>query len=93
MILFKNKTDLIEAYKDIDKPLSDVMVNDLNEVTQELRDLGLSEEWVVMDLRCRICNNEQTAIAPAINDLDNLECSNCGNMTAQEADEKEWWQE
>jgi len=93
MILFKDKTELIEAYKDVDRPLSDVMVNDLNEVTQELRDLGLSEEWVVVVLRCRICSFEQTAIAPAIGDLDNLECGNCGNMTSQEADEKEWWEE
>lgn len=92
MILFKNETDLIEAYKDAGRPLNDVMVNDLNEVTQKLRDLGLSEEWVVMDLLCRICNNKQTAIVAAVCDLDNLECSNCGNMTSQEADEKELWE-
>jgi len=93
MILFKNKTKVIEAYKEINRPLNDIMVNDLDEVTQELRDLGISEEWVVVDLRCRICSHEQTAIVPAISDLDNLECGNCGNMTAQESDDKEWWQE
>ena len=92
MILFKNKTEVIEVFKNINRPLSDVMVNDLNEATQELRDLGLSEEWVVVVLRCRICSHEQTSIVPAVSDLDNLECGNCGNMTSQEADEKEWWE-
>jgi len=94
MILFKNKNEVIEAYKDVDSPLSDEMVDDLNVVTQELRDLGISEEWIVIDLQCRICSHEQTAIVPAVtDDLDNLECGNCGNMTAQEADAKEWWEE
>ena len=93
MILFKNKTDLIEVFKNVDMPLSDDMVADLNEVTQELRDLELSEEFVVVALLCRICSFEQTAIVPAVTDLDNLECGNCANMTAQEIEAKEWWEE
>ena len=93
MILFKNKNEVIEAYKDIGRPLGNDLINELVETTQELRNLGLSEELVVMDLRCRICDYKQAAIIPAIADLDNLECGYCGNMTSQEADAKQWWED
>lgn len=93
MIYFENKMKVIEAYQSIGMPLSDDMVDDLNVVGQELYSLGLSEAFVVIKLLCRVCGHEQTAIAPARDGLDNLECGNCGNMTSQEIDEKEWWQE
>jgi hypothetical protein len=39
--------------------------------------------WIAGVAECRICSNKQTFIAPCICDLDNLECDNCGNMSAE----------
>ena len=93
MILFNNKNEMIEAHKEIGKPLPDDIVTGLEELSKELHELKLSKEIVLINLFCRICGYKETSIVPAVVDLDNLECFNCGNMTCQEADDKEWWEE
>lgn len=83
MICFKNEEEVIEAYKEIGRPLEPEIISDLDQVDAELRDMGTSREMIVVNLQCRICNHKQVAIAPIIV-VGNMECANCGNMTAQE---------
>lgn len=40
-------------------------------------------DYAVFTSQCRVCGHRETTIAPTLNDLDNLECSNCGNMTVE----------
>lgn len=93
MIIFQNKNILIEAFKNAGKPLSEDILFDLDEVEQQLKELGLDEHFVVMDTKCRVCGHEESCIVPEIANLDNLECVNCECMTCQEKEENEWWQE
>lgn len=92
MVVFKDKTDCIEQYQAIGRPLDMAMIDDMEEVTQELHDADLDQRWVLMDLVCRVCGHEQTFLVPIICDLDNLECMHCENMTSQEKEEADWWQ-
>ena len=84
---------LLAAYEDAGRPLSPEKVDDLQEVSEDLRNSDLSPEWVWLELVCRVCGHQQVALAPAVSDLDNMECGHCENMTCQEIDELEWWQE
>ncbi len=93
MIVFKDKTDCIEKYEAIGSALDESLVEDLDQVTQELVENDLDVRWVVLDLLCRVCGHEQTALVPYAADLDNLECINCENHTSQEKEDVEWWQE
>jgi len=88
MIIFQNKNVLIEAFKEADKQLDEELIIGLDEVEQQLKELGLEESFVVMDIKCRICGHEQSIIVPEVADLDNLECINCEYMACQEKDEK-----
>ena len=92
MVVLENKDAVIEAYKEAERPLTQKLIDSLDEVDSELVAEGLSREIAIIELQCRICSYKQTALVPAIADLDNLECGNCGNMTAQEAEPKEWWE-
>lgn len=91
-IFCKNAQDVCELFKEAKKPLNDLLKADITEVAEDLNREKLDEGFVVVLSKCRICNYESTNICPAIVDLDNLECGNCGNMTMQEKDEPEWWQ-
>lgn len=93
MIVFENSQQLISVHEEAGRPLRTDQVASLAEVSQELQALHLDERWVLADLRCRICGYEETALIPLVADLDDCECAHCGNMTADEKDEPEWWQE
>jgi len=41
------------------------------------------EGWIVGYDECCICGYTGVFVAPAICDLDNMECANCGNMTCE----------
>lgn len=45
--------------------------------------------WTLSDVRCRICEHEAVAVHPFSADEDNLECVNCGHMTAEAIDDEE----
>ncbi len=90
MVICPSKEELIGAYNDAGMPFSNDNLAALNEVDAELKEQGLDRRFAVFAGQCRICNYEQTVICPAINDTDNQECWNCGNMTMQERDIPEW---
>lgn len=46
--------------------------------------------WAVLYEKCRICGKKVVGVAPLNADLDNLECSQCGNMTSEAVNEEEW---
>jgi len=79
----KNAKEVQQLYKEADLPLTELLIDDINEVEAELRLLGEPTTFYVMNLKCRICNHTQVAIVPGVCDMDNLECDNCNNMTAQ----------
>ena len=90
MIHLRNKAAVIGIYEESGRPLDKDLLDELESVDAELTTLGKSHEFVIMEVECRICTYRQTAIVPAIVDLDNLECFNCENMTSQEYEPKEW---
>jgi hypothetical protein len=89
MIICSDKNNVIELFKKANNPLNKEMVNSLEEANRKLAGLGLNLQWVVLELKCRVCNDETLCIVPQIADLDNLECDNCGNMTCQEKEPME----
>lgn len=86
------KEDVIEIYKEAGIPLSHVIKEDLDYVEEDLKNRSLPVVFAIIDCQCRICSHHFVGIIPAIADLDNMECENCGNMTMQERDIPEWEQ-
>lgn len=84
MIRVGTSKDVIDIYEEAGRPLNEEMKKDLAEIDAELKEHGIKCGYVIIELKCRICNYEQTGITPEIADLDNLECDNCGNMAAME---------
>lgn len=39
--------------------------------------------WIVAKERCRLCGYEAIGVFPDETDEDNLQCGNCGHMTAE----------
>lgn len=93
MIKFKDHTDMISCWVEAGRPLCRETVDVINSVAAELESLGMDDEWLVFEAKCRICNFEQTIICPATNDIYNQECENCGAMTMQVKEIPEWEQE
>lgn len=92
-----DKDNIITAFEKIGYPLTENQIRCLQEVTEELKKNGLSQDFAIMEVKCRVCSYQVKTIVPLVADLENLGCSNCGNKTCQEvaddADEKELWQE
>ena len=81
LIEFDDHRTLIEAWKLAGKPLSVHMTKSIISIAEDMKRLGLQDEWVIFPAQCRICNYIQNVICPAANDLDNQQCSECGEMT------------
>ena len=92
MIHCTDFNDVIDLFNEAERPLSEPMINALVDIDLDLEANNLDRGWVVLETQCRICNHTSMDIAPSVADLDSLECDNCGNFTAQEKDELEWWQ-
>ena len=92
-----DKDNIILAFEKVGAPLNENQIRCLQEVTVELKKNGLSQDFAIIEEKCRVCSHRETTVVPLVADLLNLECSNCGNKTCQEvaddADEKECWQE
>ena len=93
MIEFDNHITLIQTWSEAGRPLPSSTIEAIIEVANELADLDYEDEWVVFRGQCRICNYEQNIICPAVNDLDNQECYNCGHTTMMIKEIPEWEQE
>lgn len=92
MLKFNNHNDIVGALADVDAKRYRNTIDAVNEVAEELKKEGFSDEWIMFLGQCRICNYEENIICPAYNDLDNQECGNCGNKTMQEKEIPEWEQ-
>lgn len=55
-------------------PLSQKMIDSLENL-----------DYAVFTAQCRVCNHTEVVIAPIENDLDYLECAECGNDSVQPA--------
>ena len=62
----------------------------LREVEQKLRDGGLSTDFAMLEVKCRICGYTKGVILPAVADKENIECQNCGNKSCQEIENGEY---
>jgi len=62
----------------------------LRNAEHELIQHGLPALFVIIDVKCRVCSHHQSNLAPAVADLDNLECHNCGNAACQEVEKEEY---
>ena len=90
MIEFDTCTDMISCWDEAGRPLDKDTLADIEETAYEMEWMGLEDRWLVFEGQCRICNFVQNIICPAENDIDNQECSNCGNMTMAEREIFEW---
>ncbi len=81
---------MMSCWVEAGRPLCQETVECIEESAKESRRLGLSDEWLVFEGKCRICNFKQNIICPVENDIDNQECGNCGNMTMAEKEKPEW---
>ena len=92
-MVFEDVSIIITAYREAGRPLDEESLALIAETSEELQDLALGPEWVMLEALCRVCKYREDVIVPLAGDLDNLECSCCGNMSSQEIDQPEWWQE
>lgn len=99
-----NKDTIIAVFEKAGHPLDEIHIRTLHEVARELKAIGVSQDFAMIDIKCRVCSHKTNTVVPLVADLENLECANCGNKTCQEdvedadyetdeADEKEFWQE
>ena len=84
---------IVDALAEVDADHYSDTILAVKEVAADLKEDGLQDLWVWFIGKCRICNHVENIIAPAINDLDNQECGNCGYMTMQEREIPEWEQD
>ena len=92
MITFSNTEDLISCWVEAGRPLDDKTIAVINEIQAEIDHSGIEQGWMVFEGQCRICNHEHNIICPSVNDIDNQECGNCGNMTMMEKEIPDWEQ-
>lgn len=90
MISFTSHEDMMSCWDEAGKPLGSDTVAAIKEVADDMKRMGIKDDWIVFDGQCRICNFRQNIICPASNDIDNQECENCGNMTVMERDIPDW---
>ena len=61
---------------------------DISDLMSEIEDEQDVKDWDFAVFECRICGHRHTAVVPCqMSDTDN-ECDNCGNMTADVAEEQ-----
>lgn len=92
MIEFNSHLEVIEAFKDADRELDQESIDMIKGVSQSLIFAEMPDHWAVFEGTCRICSYVRPVIVPMCNNIDNLECGNCHNMTVQETEEREEWQ-
>ncbi len=90
MIQFATHDDMISCWDEAGRPLDGDTLIAIESTVDEMKRMGLADNWLVFEGQCRICNFRQNIICPAENDIDNQECGNCGNMTMMERDVPEW---
>jgi len=89
-MLTGKKEAIITAFEKIGEPLDEVQIVCLQEVEQKLRASGLSTDFTMLEVKCRICGFTNGVLLPAIADKENIECQNCGNKTCQEIEDEEY---
>ena len=90
MVTFENHTDVIKAYAELNRPLTKELIDDLEAVSTHLEMLGEDDRWIIYVGQCRVCNHKATIVTPAVNDIENEPCYNCGHDTMQPIEVPEW---
>lgn len=87
------KEFIIAAFEKVGQPLTEVQIKCLHDVERELTQHGMSPLFAIIDVECRVCSQRQSCLVPAVSDLDNLQCDNCGNLSCQEVRAEEYPEE
>jgi len=92
IICFEDHQEIIDCYNEAGRPMDSDTIQLIKDTAKELVAKGFPGKWLVFQGECRICSfDHDLLICPAsVDDIENLECSNCGNMTVQPKEYNEW---